>query len=342
MAKSPEPTAPRAAFLLYPWQRAVWAHLVEARRQGRLPHALLISGAPGMGKLQLARNLGQSLLCESPAADGQPCGICRGCHLFLIGHHPDFRLVGPEADSKSGEIKIDFIRDLIEDQGMAAHLAPTKLLVIAPADRMNRHAANSLLKTLEEPAPSTLLALLTHRPTALLPTIRSRCRHLHLAPPAESEALAWLQEQPGLEVDPQVPLRLAGGAPLAALRLARTELLAQRGEALQGFLACAQGKGDLVRTAEAWSKLELPLLFQWLGSWIADLLRLGSGHPAPWLSNPDRRAELQPLAERVSRTQLHRYWQEVTAAADQLHGNLIPQLLLESLLIRWAQLSQGH
>lgn len=338
MTPSPDSNQPSSGFQRLPWQDRAWAGLWRTHQAGRFPHALLITGPPGMGKLQLARNLGQALLCQGPDDQGLPCGRCRGCHLFQIGHHPDFRVVGPDPEAKSEEIRIDFIRALIEEQGLAPHTGPCKLIVITPAERMNRHAANSLLKTLEEPAPSTRLILLTARPGRLLATLRSRCQPLHLSPPPETEALAWLRVQTGLE-DPRLPLRLAGGAPLAALRLAHPELLTQRREALEAFLALGRGGGDLVATAEVWSRLDLPLLWDWMSGWIADMLRLGTGHPDPWLRNPDRRQDFIPFAQRLDRTRLHLYWRELVAAGERSHLNLNLQLMLEALLGRWIEIN---
>lgn len=327
-----------AGFALLPWQRGIWASLWRMRQANRFPHALLMTGLPGVGKLQLVHNLGHSLMCQRPDDQGLPCGRCRGCHLFQIGNHPDFQVVGPDPEAKSEEIRVDFIRALIEEQGLAAHTAAHKFIVITPADRMNRYAANSLLKTLEEPAPSTRLALLTHRPGRLLATLRSRCQLVQLTPPAEAEALAWLREKTGL-ADPRLPLRLAAGAPLAALRLAQPGVLAQRDEALRAFLALGRGSGSLVATAEVWSKLDPPLLWGWMGGWIADMLRLGTGHTEPWLHNPDRRQEFASLAQRLDRTQLHLYWRQIVAAGEQLHMNLNPQLMLEALLVRWIEIA---
>lgn len=342
MTKPAPEISPDQGFLLYPWQRTAWEHLWRAHQKNRLHHALLVTGAPGMGKLQLARNLAQALLCRFPGVDGVPCGNCPACHWFKIGHHPDYHLIGPDADGKSDEIKVDVVREMIASQGLSAHQGHYKLLVLNPADRMNRGAANSLLKTLEEPVASTLIILLSHRPGALLPTIRSRCQSLYLAPPPEEDALAWLRTQPGCGDQPHVSLRLAGGAPLAALRLARPEMLAQRQDAWNQFLALSKGQGQLMRTAEVWSQWDLSLILNWLGGWVADLARLACGHPNPWLANPDVRAELAQLARCLDPAALHRFWRELVAAGDQVHANLIPQLLLESLLLRWTQIASGR
>jgi DNA polymerase-3 subunit delta' len=332
------PIVDTAEFVLLPWHRALWLKILQARSDGRLHHALLIAGMRGMGKTQLARNLAHSLLCRSPDAGGIPCGSCRGCRLCQAGNHPDLREVGPDPESKSGEIKIEAIRNLVQEGNLCAHSGGCKVVIIAPAERMNGPAANSLLKTLEEPTPSTQMVLVSARPGRLLPTIRSRCQQLHLMPPRESEALAWLRERSGVE-EPLLALRLANGAPLEAERLLLdTELLQRREQALDAFLALGEGRGDPVATAGAWMKMDLPLLFEWLGGWVADILRLGSRHPVPRLTNPDRAEQLARQSAGMSPVRLHRFWQRVVESGELLQTNLNPQLMLESLLAQWSDM----
>src|SRR5512138_3553258 len=86
---------------LYPWQHDSWNALQGLR--SRLPHALLLKGAQGIGKLDLAVNFAQSLLCEKPTADGMACQKCNSCHWFEQDSHPDFRLVQPDALSAQEE-----------------------------------------------------------------------------------------------------------------------------------------------------------------------------------------------------------------------------------------------
>lgn len=332
-----KPMVNTAGFALLPWHQALWCRIARARSDGRLHHALLIAGMRGLGKMQLARNLAHSWLCHSPDAGGFPCGGCRGCRLFQAATHPDLHRVGPDPESKSGEIKIEAIRNLAREGSLCAHSGGYKVAIIAPAERMNGPAANSLLKTLEEPTASTQMVLVTARPGRLLPTVRSRCQQLHLPPPPESEALAWLRERTGVD-DPLLALRLAGGAPLEAERLLDAGLLRQREQALDAFLALGEGRGDPVATAATWMKMDLPLLFEWLGGWVADILRLGSGPPAPRLNNPDRAEQLARRSAGMNPVRLHRFWRRVVEAGDLLQTNLNPQLMLESLLAQWSDI----
>ncbi len=143
---------------LYPWQTESWQALQGLR--SRLPNALLLKGAQGIGKLDLARNFAQSLLCEKPLDSGMACQKCDSCHWFEQESHPDFRLIQPGAltvqddgEEKSGgkkpsrEISVDQIRDLASFANLSAHCGGYRVVVIHPAEAMNNNAANSLLKT---------------------------------------------------------------------------------------------------------------------------------------------------------------------------------------------------
>jgi DNA polymerase-3 subunit delta' len=329
-------------FELLPWHREAWGQVQASRAAGRLHHALLVGGAPGLGKLRLAEALAQSLFCTGPDMDGIPCGACRSCHLFRVGNHPDLHRIAPDPGSKSGEIKVAAVREMADSEALTAQLGGYKVVIVSPADRMNPNAANSLLKTLEEPSSNTLLVLVSSRPGRLLPTIRSRCQVLQLRRPAEAEALQWLQGQ-GLRGDPLPALRLAGGAPLAALALLEEGSMQRRSAALDRFLALGHGRGDPVAAAAAWMQWDLPLLFGWMSGWVADVLRLASGHPAPHLNNPDRATELAERAVQGDQAALHRYWGRVVTAREQLDStNLNPQLLLEGLLVEWLDMAARH
>ncbi|RLJ21828.1 DNA polymerase III subunit delta' [bacterium endosymbiont of Escarpia laminata] len=322
-------------FNRFPWQQNQWQQLQSARAQQRLPHALLFAGAKGVGKSNFALAFAQSLLCEAPNEQGEPCGVCRHCHLVQTGCHPDFQRIEPEQESKSGEIKVDTIRALTGSVGLTARSGGHKVIFIRPADRMNSAAANSLLKTLEEPTANTVLLLLTDSPSRLLPTIRSRCQQILFAQPDTKDAIEWLRGRV-THGDPEVLLSLAGGAPLQALLLDNTELLLKRQEMLGDFLALGQAKSDPVKLAERWAKSDIPLLMDWLSGWVIDILRLQTGGEPPSLFNRDNVRPLQGIAERLNSSLLQRFLRQVYEARNLGETNLNPQLVLERLLIQWA------
>ncbi len=219
---------------MLPWNGPV----LDSLRRPDLPHALLIHGVRGVGKLALAEQVAQLVLCEAGDAATRPCGACDGCRWFLGGNHPDFRRVEPEAlapqrsdvEEEEGapaakrtakpslEIKVDQIRELADFLNLGSHRGRRRVALVHPAEDMNPNSANALLKGLEEPPGGAMFILVAHRPASLLPTIRSRCVAVPVPLPARSEALKWLAAQ-GLK-DAERWLAYAGGAPLGALKYA--------------------------------------------------------------------------------------------------------------------------
>ena len=105
---------------LLPWQQTQWNRLNIAREHGRLPHALLLTGPAGLGKLEFARLLGNSLVCESPGIQNMPCGVCKQCRLALAESHPDIKNVNPEEERKA--ITVDAIRQLVDQSLSLIHI----------------------------------------------------------------------------------------------------------------------------------------------------------------------------------------------------------------------------
>ena len=239
-------------------------------------------GAKGIGKLDLAINFAQSLLCQRQDESGYACGKCPSCHWFEQGSHPDYRLLQPEALSLEGEesdeskpvsgkkpskqISVDQIRGLADFFGMSAHQGGRRVIVIHPAEAMNINAANALLKNLEEPPQGLLFILVSHKPQQLLPTILSRCVMITLSSPDEETATSWLSGQ-GVK-NPAETLAVSGFSPLQAVQLD-----AGLGEEHDKLLRAIRMPQDLdvFALAEALQKSEQMLVVQWLQQWCYDL-----------------------------------------------------------------------
>ena len=210
------------------------AELRVALASGRLGHSWLFSGPDGVGKATLARRLVQALHCEQPAGGVDPCLECRACARIEGGEAPDVERIaigGPcdeeghrdhQADN-STRIRICQARRLSKLANLAPFHAPRRVFIIDNANDLQTEAAQSLLKTLEEPPGSALLILLAVDADELLPTIRSRCRELVLRPLARAalaEALA--EDVEGLDAEEARELAAQGrGRYGLALRLHR-------------------------------------------------------------------------------------------------------------------------
>lgn len=318
---------------MHAWNQPLRQRLMQDTE--RLPHAMLLSGPPGIGKQALALGMAQDLLCTAPDAQGAACGHCQGCHWFTQATHPDFRLIEPEVDEETGkqrsEIRIEQVRDLVDFFALTAHQRGWRIAVIAPAERLNIAAANGLLKTLEEPPPHSLLILISHHPRRLPATVRSRCQQFAMALPARSEALDWLVAQAVPSDQTVALLEEAGGAPLAALALygdtARSERRARCLAALAGLrpealLDLAAGKDLLLET------------HAWLRRWLHDLISQSLTGQCYFFSA--QRADLERLAVRADLARLLALQTRLERDARILTHPLNASLLMEGWFIDYA------
>lgn len=156
----------------------------------KLSHALLITGADGVGQEELAHEMVKDLMCEKDQAAA--CGQCHSCQLMNADTHPDFRVL----DGEAATIKVDQIRLLVRQISQKPQVGQNKVVLITHAQAMNINAANAVLKALEEPADRTFFVLTSSQSTSLLPTIRSRCLLVNVPTPSMSEVKSWLMQQP--------------------------------------------------------------------------------------------------------------------------------------------------
>ncbi len=158
----------------------------------RLPHALIFAGPSGVGKRTLAMLLAQLLNCHAPAGR-RPCGECRSCRKIAGRSHPDVRLI----EAEGAFIKIEQVRQLIAEIAYQPFEGRCRVVILDEAEQMRAEAANSLLKTLEEPPSRTVMILVTSSPYLLLETVRSRSRMLHFGGIPEDRIERHLVEQEG-------------------------------------------------------------------------------------------------------------------------------------------------
>ncbi len=319
-----------------PWQFPHWERVRALREADRLPHALLLCGPPGMGKGHFARLLSHALLCETPTAAAMPCGACRSCRLTQAGNHPDLHRCEPEEDKSI--INIDQIRAIGHFLELKAHYIGSKVVVINPADQMNLSAANGLLKMLEEPPSGVHLILISSRPAALPATVRSRCQRLTLALEDSAPALDWLARQPGVgQAETATLLALAQDAPLAAAELASQGHLERRQQMLKDLLSIVRLQSDPLQVAENWLKFDAKASLYWLHGWLVDMIRFQAADQPPRVSNPDGQDILLRLSTELNGPWMFEQLDRIAQALRLLDGSVNTQLLLEEVLLPWAQ-----
>lgn len=318
-----------------PWLEPVWQSLRSHIDAQRVPQALLLQGARGLGKADLAARFAQRLLCHG--AEEWACGQCPACHLFMAGTHPDYQIVGPEEPGKA--IKVDAIRGLIGDLALKPQYGGYRVFVLDPAEQMNLNAANALLKTLEEPAERTVLLLISERPSRLPPTILSRCQKLSIRPPKLDMAKPWLERQrPGCAAE--VLLSAAGGSPYQALALADTDVVERRRRVFDECVAVLAHRQDPMRVAERWLGQSAEECLEWLEGWVADLIVLVLAPGSRRVRNSDLIPELSRLSGPLSARRLLDFRDVLLEIRQALGGQGNRQLLLEEALIRWSHIDR--
>ena len=340
---------------LYPWQYLAWESLQKLR--DRLPHAILLYGAAGTGKSEFASLLAQSLLCELPATNGQPCTACASCGWFVQYSHPDFRRVRPEAlDDEAGDgdgdgnteaetkkvvkssktpskdIRIEQVRALANFMHLSTHRNGHRVVLLYPAESLNTASANALLKTLEEPPPRTVILLVSNRIDRLLPTVLSRCRKFAMPTPVRAEALSWLQAQQVADAD--VWLDAQGGAPLAALAQSQAGGRAE----LDAFLEqlAHPGSDTALVMAEKFQKHPMPDVVSWMQRWLYDMFSCKMTGRIRFY--PRYRRQLTVLAARAEVHALMAGLQGVVQRRAIAEHPLAPKLFIEDMLLEYAQI----
>ena len=320
----------------YPWQAALWQQLSSRAQHA---HAYLLHGPAGIGKRDLAERLMARLLCQQPS-DLEACGQCKSCHLLAAGTHPDVFVLEPEEEDKA--IRVVQVRELVDFVVQTAQLGGRKVVLLEPVEAMNINAANALLKSLEEPSGDTVMLLVSHQPSRLLPTVKSRCVQQACPLPQQEQSLAWLAQALPECTDEQRQelLALAAGSPLMARRLYAQGALEQRALVVEGVKKLIKQQSSASQLAEAWKNLPMVMLFDWFCDWAQLMLRYQLSGDENGLGAADMRKVVQYLADKTPQHKLLAMQDWLLQQRQKVLGkaNLNAVLLLEALLVQWSGL----
>jgi DNA polymerase-3 subunit delta' len=308
---------------MYPWLQAVESEFAERLRGGCMAHAVLLSGPAGLGKTELGRAFLAGLLCLE---DSYPaCGVCRSCQLLGTGAHPEGHILTfephPKRDVLRTELIVDQVRRLTAALQLTNSVSRRKAALLFPAESLNASAANALLKTLEEPPGDAVLILVSHNPSRLPATVRSRCQSLYARLPDAEVAIPWLSQVAQVAPDEAaLALEAAAGSPLKAVGILRQEGVEPYralGELLEGLRS---GRCDPVTAMSALGEVDPDLLWSWLSLRTARETRV--------------RLDQLSLARDLARLQM-----EADRNRALLATPVRKDLLLQDWLIQWARLS---
>ena len=325
---------------LLPWQQTQWSQIAGARQANRLAHALLLKEPAGAGAYEFARFLGCSLLCANPGYNYTPCGICKSCNLYEAGNHTDLHIIQPEEQGK--QIKVDQIRALIDFINLKSQFEGYKIAIIKPADAMNRSAANTLLKILEEPPPLSILILVTHRPEILPVTIRSRCQQIRFQSDFTPLSRDWLSGKINNEKIADILLVLAQGAPLAALAMHEKGTLDKQNTVLADIDRLSTAEEDPVTTAKQWNAMGTEQVLLWMLQATVNMIRLKTSNANTHNCQTETWQRLSKLTNRLDLYKLMTCYDLLLRNYRMCTGPISydTQGLLEEFIIHWQQQHQ--
>ena len=313
---------------------------------GRMGHAYLFSGPDGVGKTRLALEVAKVLFCRGEGA--RSCDACGDCRMVDHNRHPDLLLV--EAPEDKRFISIEQAREMGRYLSLKPMQAERRVVVVREVERLQEAAANSILKTLEEPSPFGMLILTTARPRALLDTIRSRCQQITFAPLSAEHVYRILSAHPEFGEDEiRAASRFAQGSAGKALQILEYECLDVFGETLDGALALP--RGDTFTMADAlldWArsvskKLEpqrerIREVLRLLTCAYRDALLANAGAPRAEMLGSDSAARVADLGRRLPSARIMGIIEALWEARRQTDANASLGLVLDNLFVRIGEL----
>ena len=336
--------------------------------RGKIPHAYLFTGVPGIGKISMARVLTMVLNCHKLNDDGEVCGECKPCRQIKNGTFTEFIIIRPkksdvsifEDDPQKGKnptfiISIAHIREL-ERVLAFAPLDKYRVCVIDQAEKMTVPSANAFLKTLEEPPPGNVLIMKTEDPSYLLPTIRSRCQRIAFQPLHAQDLAEWLIKKRELDKDQAMLLaKISSGSLGRSIKMLDSDFLNKREEWLSMIinffnqskiealnemdLKCVKEDKykslDLSETGEV-GIMDMVGIWE---QWYRDLLLMRLGNQKNLLINVDRSRTLKSIAGRLKVDNLIDCIEAIERARQNLTKNINPKTAMGEMVLSLKQLT---
>ena len=324
---------------IYPWHQTTWDKFSLARSQNHLPHALLLTGDSGIGKLHLANAMVKSLLCLSPLNNEQDnikkneqnkqlpyqaCNHCQACKTYDSGANPDYLKI--ELLEGKQQIVVDQIRQLSKFLNYTSSFNGNRVILLNPVERMNRNAANSLLKSLEEPSRNTIIVLITAELNQLIPTIKSRCQLLSVIKPNKNEALQWLNDIKPDQINHEIALEIANGKPLQAIEITEQDINNREMLATDIF-ELLEERESITVIAKKWESFDLSTIIDWQLRWIQNYIQ----------NNCTLTKTHLKIKEKIDTPKQWQLYQQLINQKQLVHTSVNSLIFVENMLSSWLQ-----
>lgn len=309
--------------------------LKRAVAEGRTGQGLIFAGPRGIGKHRFALAFAQAVNCLQPIG-GDSCGECQNCRKFAARDFTDVKTISPDGQF----IKVEQMRDLSREAYFRPYEGRRRVYILDEAERLGEEAANSILKTLEEPPDTSLLVLITAKPYALLETIRSRCQTLNFAPLSRDDLKAYLEanyKRPAEET--RLLARLARGSIGRALEIdlgeykEKRSLLMEMVEALLVTRDTVKMMHSAEYLARKLDKEAFESHLDLLMTLLEDLFHLKLGEPTERLTNYDISKRLEQVAEVASLERITGFVEELEKVLQNLPRNVNRHIAMEGALL---------
>ncbi|MBN2062283.1 MAG: DNA polymerase III subunit delta' [Deltaproteobacteria bacterium] len=332
-------------------QERATGYLKRVMMGDKIPHAYLFTGIEGIGKTTTAIALAQALNCLQPR-DFEGCGDCIPCRRIRNRNFADLIFIEPDGHN----IKIEQIRDLNRALSFKPVSGKYRVVIVNHAERMTAEAANSFLKSLEEPPPHNVIIIKVVEPLDLLPTIISRCQIVPFRPLPASKIRDWLKTEMGLDEEKAALLsRISEGSLGKAIQFKENDILEYRQNCLIELMRLPElPMEQVLQTAWDYSErskkrnsdsaeLKDNGLFELLGmwkTWYRDLILVKVRGPRDKIINIDFSRKLKNISENFRLDNLLESFQVIDRAQREMMRNPNPGLMMENIMIALKRFSE--
>lgn len=306
--------------------------LQSAIRNNRLSHAYLFVGPDGVGRRLTAKTLAKVLNCERSNIDS--CDECRNCRRIELDKHPDVRVIEPVGNS----IKIEEVRKIRREVSLKPLEGKKKVYIIYETSAMTQPAANSLLKTLEEPKGETLFILITSNIHRLLSTIVSRCQLVRFRPlvPTIIENIL-IKKMDVAKVEAHMASNLSEGSVGDAMRMVDPKEKELRNQIIDLMKTISLNDTERIFGASrqfAQDKDSIPFILSVISSWYRDLRVFEETGDSSFLVNMDRKEVIKEEIKKYPKGKTEEILSFVSKTINCIKRNVNPQLAIENLLLK--------